>query len=170
MAFGVSGGQAPGTTCPVRQGLSDGLTRRRCLVLGLALLASACRPIYANHGYFPTEQDLAVLEVGVDTRDSVGATIGQPSASGLLADEAWYYVQSRYRTVGAAAPVEIDRQVLVISFDDKGTLANIERFGLEKGQIVPISRRVTTTNIRGKGILAQIFGNIGKLNTDNLFK
>ena len=72
--------------------------------------------------------------------------------------------------MGAAEPVEIDRQVLTISFDPDGTVANIERFGLEKGQIVPLSRRVTTTNIRGKSVLAQVFGNLGKLNTDNLFK
>ena len=141
------------------------------LWIGLCLtLAMACTPVLSNHGYIPTDDDLAVLEVGLDTRLTVAATIGQPAASGLLGDEAWYYVQSRWKTTGAAAPVEIDRQVLAISFDPEGRVANIERFGLEKGQIVPLSRRVTTTNIRGKGVLAQIFGNIGKLNTDNLFQ
>ena len=139
------------------------------LVLSLALVG-ACTPILSNHGYIPTDDELAVLEVGVDTRLTVAATISQPAVSGLLGDEAWYYVQSRWRTIGAAAPVETVRQVVAISFDAQGRVANIERFGLEKGQIVPLSRRVTTTNIRGKGVLAQIFGNIGKLNTDNLFK
>ena len=140
------------------------------LILALAVFLTACTPIFSNHGYIPTDEDLAVLQVGIDTRELVGVTIGQPVASGLLGDEAWYYVQSRWKTLGAAEPVEIDRQVVAITFDPDGTVANIERFGLEKGQIVPLSRRVTTTNIRGKGVLAQIFGNIGKLNTDNLFK
>ena len=140
------------------------------LVLSLSIAIAACTPIFSNHGYIPTDEDLAVLQVGLDTREFVAATIGQPVASDLLGDDAWYYVQSRWKTIGAAAPVEIDRQVVAISFDVNGSVANIERFGLDKGQIVPLSRRVTTTNIRGKGVLAQIFGNIGKLNTDNLFK
>ena len=140
------------------------------VLLSLTLLAAACTPIYTNHGYIPNEDDLALVQVGLDTRETVAATVGQPAASGLLGDEAWYYVQSRFKTVGMSAKTEIDRQVVAISFDPNGTVANIERFGLDQGRIVPISRRVTTTNIRGRGVLAQIFGNIGKLNTDNLFK
>ena len=138
--------------------------------LALSLLLMACTPIFSNHGYIPTDDDLAVLQVGVDTRETVAATVGRPAASDLLGDEAWYYVQSRWKTLGAAAPVEIDREVVAITFDPVGKVANIERFGLEIGRIVPLSRRVTTTNIRGRGVLAQIFGNIGKLNTDNLFQ
>jgi outer membrane protein assembly factor BamE (lipoprotein component of BamABCDE complex) len=96
--------------------------------------------------------------------------VGRPAAEGLLNDDAWYYVQSHWRTVGAAEPVELSRQVVAISFGSTGLVENIERFGLDKGRIVPLSRRVTTASIRGRGVLAQIFGSIGKLNTDNLFK
>ena len=170
MAFGVSDGQGQAGQGQAGQRSGHGFSRRRCLVLGLAVIIAACRPIFTNHGYIPTEADLAVLQIGIDTRESVAATIGKPTVSELLGDDAWYYVQSRWKTVGAAASVEIDREVVAITFDVGGTVANIERFGLEKGRIVPLSRRVTTTNIRGKGVLAQIFGNIGKLNTDNLFK
>ena len=151
-------------------GQSGGLSRRACLFLALSLAAAACSPIYENHGYIPTDQDLALLKVGVDTRESVEATVGRPAAEGLLNDEAWYYVQSHWKTVGAAEPVEVTREVVAISFDARGLVSNIERFGLDQGRIVPLSRRVTTTNIRGKGILAQMFGNIGRLNTDGLFQ
>ena len=143
---------------------------RGWLVLSLTLIITACTPIFSNHGYIPTDEDLAVLQVGIDTRDTVAATVGRPAASDLLGDEAWYYVQSRWKTIGVAAPVEIDREVVAITYAVNGTVANIERFGLEKGRIVPLSRRVTTTNIRGRGVLAQIFGNIGKLNTESLFR
>ncbi len=160
MAFGAREGR----------GHKTGLTWLACMACVMAIAITACMPIFTNHGYIPTDDDLGLLTVGVDTRDSVAATVGRPAAEGLLGDEAWYYVQSRWKTVGAAEPVEINREVVAISFGAAGTVENIERFGLEKGQIVPLSRRVTTTNIRGKGILAQIFGNIGKLNTDNLFK
>jgi outer membrane protein assembly factor BamE (lipoprotein component of BamABCDE complex) len=141
-----------------------------CLFVVLLLGLASCQPIYSNHGYIPTDDDLALIKVGVDSRESVAATIGRPSASGLLNDEAWFYVQSRWRTRGAAEPVEISREVVAISFDAKDRVANIERFGLDQGRVVPLSRRVTTTNIRGKSIILQIFGNIGKLNTDDAFK
>jgi outer membrane protein assembly factor BamE (lipoprotein component of BamABCDE complex) len=139
-----------------------------CMVLTLVL--AACSAIYSNHGYIPTDEDLALIKVGVDTRESVEATVGRPAAEGLLNDDAWYYVQSRWRTAGAAEPVEVTREVLAISFGATGLVTNIERFGLDRGRIVPLSRRVTTTSIRGQGILSQIFGSIGKLNTDSLFK
>lgn len=165
MASGNSSGLGP-----QGQRSALGLSRRAILGLGLLSLGAACRPLYSNHGYIPTDEELALLEVGRDTRETVEATIGQPSTSGLLGDEAWYYVQSRFRTIGPSEKTEIDRQVVAITFAENGTVANIERFGLDQGQIVPISRRVTTTNIRGKSVLAQIFGNIGRLNTDNLFR
>lgn len=159
---------------PQGQRSVPGLSRRACLALGMSLglgmALGGCRPIYALHGYAPSDEDLALIEVGRDTRDTVAVTIGRPTASGLLGDEAWFYVQSRWKTVGPAASQEIDRQVVAITFDDAGRVANIERFGLERGEIVAISRRVTTTNIRGKGILSQLFGNIGRLNTGDLFK
>lgn len=131
---------------------------------------AACKPIFELHGYVPSDEDLALIEVGRDTRDTVAVTIGQPTASGLLADEAWFYVQSRWKTIGPQASHEIERQVVAITFDADGRVANIERFGLERGEIVAISRRVTTTNIRGKSILSQLFGNIGKLKVSDIVK
>ncbi|MEO8241004.1 MAG: outer membrane protein assembly factor BamE [bacterium] len=152
------------------RGPKHGLSWMATLGMVLSLVLAACAPIYTNHGYIPTDEDLSVITVGVDTRDSVSATIGRPTVEGLLGDEAWYYVQSRFKTFGASEPVEISREVVAISFNPDGRVANVERFGLDQGRIVPLSRRITTTNIRGKSILSQIFGNIGKLNTDNLFK
>jgi len=130
--------------------------------LSVALLV-ACTPIYTNHGFVPDDTDLAAITTGVDTRDTVAAFLGRPSVEGLIGDGEWFYVRSQWKTVGARAPKEIDRQVLAITFDANGIVTNIERFGLDKGEIVAISRRVTTEPIKGRNVLAQIFGNIGRL-------
>jgi outer membrane protein assembly factor BamE (lipoprotein component of BamABCDE complex) len=114
----------------------------------LVALTVACSPVFRNHGYVPSEEELALLAVGTDTRETVADKVGRPTASGLLNDVGWYYVQSRFKTFGARAPREIDRQVVAISFTEDGTVANIERFGLEDGQVVALSRRVTETNVR----------------------
>lgn len=143
----------------------------RLVVLAMAVAAlAACTPVYRNHGYVPTDDELALIEVGKDTRDSVALVIGRPSASGLLNDVGWYYVQSHWKHNGAFAPREEERQVVAITFTEAGVVENIERFGLEQGRIVPLSRRVTRPNIKGVGLLRQLFGNIGGLSTDKLLQ
>lgn len=138
-------------------------------LLGLVLLAMvACSPIFSNHGYVPADDELAQLQVGVDTRDSVAQKVGRPSLEGLLNDQGWFYVQSRFRQVGPKAPVEIDRQVVALTFAENGKLENVERFGLEKGRVVPISRRVTQTNVRSAGVVRQLMSSVGRLRADQL--
>ena len=132
-----------------------------CLIVGAM---TACAPIYRNHGYVPNEEDLAQLQVGKDTRETAAPKVGRPSASGLLNDQGWFYVQSRWEHKGALPPKEVDRQVVALSFSESGVLTNVEKFGMERGQIVPLSRRVTETNVKGLGILRQLFSNFGRLN------
>ena len=134
----------------------------------LAVTLLACAPVFRNHGYIPAEPDLAAIEVGRDTRDTVAEKIGRPSASGLLNDVGWFYVQSRWEHKGGRTPKELDRQVVAITFNEAGNVSNIERFGLERGQVVALSRRVTESNIRGVGVLRQLFGSIGRLRADQL--
>jgi len=129
-------------------------------VAGIAAL-SACTPLFRNHGYMPTESELAGLSVGVDTRESVIERVGAPTAEGLLTESAYYYVSSRFRHYGPLEPVEIDRQVLAISFDSQGRVRNIERFGLAEGRVVALSRRVTDDNIPDVSFIGQLIGNIG---------
>ena len=132
-------------------------------VVAVAILcvATACTALYRNHGYVPNDDELAELVVGVDTRATVDDVIGAPSASGVLSGGDYYYVRSRFREYGMFKPEVIDRQVVAISFDDQDVIANIERFGLEDGMVVPLSRRVTSTSVRNKSFIRQLFGNIG---------
>ncbi|TXH96192.1 MAG: outer membrane protein assembly factor BamE [Pseudorhodobacter sp.] len=147
-----------------------GLARANALfvagIIALAMALSACAAVYQNHGYVPSDEELALIEVGRDTRETVGATLGRPSSQGLLNDVGWFYVQSRWKHFGAMAPKEIDRQVVSITFTEAGVVENIERFGLENGQAVTISRRVTDSNIKGMSFLKQLLGNIGRLRAD----
>ena len=137
----------------------------RMALVGLALLVAAgCSEIYRNHGYAPTDRELAELNVGTDTRETVAAAVGRPSTAELMSGGNWYYVQSRWRHYGARAPEETERQVVAISFDSAGRVENIERFGLAEGRVVPISRRVTETNIKGIGLIRQLLSNIGNIN------
>jgi outer membrane protein assembly factor BamE (lipoprotein component of BamABCDE complex) len=138
--------------------LSRGL--RGVAVLALVVLA-ACAQSFRNHGYAPTDAELAAIGIGAP-RATVEEALGQPSSSGVLSEGAWYYVSSRMRHYAWRAPEEVDRQVVAISFDKSGRVENIERFGLEDGRVVALSRRVTETNIKGISLIQQILRNFGR--------
>ena len=141
---------------------------RRGVVLAMVTALAACSAVYRNHGYVPTDDELALIEVGADTYETVGTKIGRPSASGLLNDQGWYYVQSRYRHFGPREPREIERQVVAITFSESGVVENVARFGLEDGKVVEISRRVTKTNIKGLGLIRQLLGSFGKIRAEDI--
>jgi outer membrane protein assembly factor BamE (lipoprotein component of BamABCDE complex) len=141
---------------------------RMMMAVMLGLVVAGCTAQYKKHGYVPPQAELDRIELGIDTRDTVAAILGRPSTAGLLNDVGWYYVESRWRTVGAMAPVEQDRQVVAITFTPEGVVENVERFGLEQGQVVALSRRVTKPNVKSAGFLRQLFGNLGRVNTENL--
>ena len=94
----------------------------RTLALVAALALGACSPIVRNTGYVPAESELALLQLGVDTRDSVVEAVGRPTAGGVLGDASFFYVQSRFRTLGFLAPQEVEREVLALTFAPDGTL------------------------------------------------
>lgn len=143
----------------------------RLMMAALVLIGlAACAPTYENHGYVPTDDELSFIKVGRDTRETVATMISKPSASGLLNDVGWYYVQSNWKTYGLRPPEEVSREVLAITFTEDGVVQNIERFGLKDGNIVTISRRVTTPNIKGQGFVKQLFGNVGGLDPAAMLK
>lgn len=139
------------------------VVRRTLLVVGLAFTLAACSAIIRKHGYVPVEEDIAKIQVGVDDRDTVLEAIGAPVTSGLLESSDYYYVASRFRHYGPLKPEEIDREVLVIVFGASGRVSNIERYSLEDGNVVTLSRRVTTSATADKTFLRQLMGNIGNV-------
>lgn len=132
------------------------------LLAGLA----ACASTYRNSGYVPTENELSELVVGVDDRSAVEEQVGRPATQGVIAEDAWYFVGSRWEYFAYREPKEIERQVVAISFNDSGTIRNIERFTLEDGEVIALNRRVTESNIEGISFLSQILGNFGTFNAE----
>ncbi|MDF1854744.1 outer membrane protein assembly factor BamE [Pseudooceanicola sp.] len=141
----------------------------RTAALGACLaLTLACTPIYRDHGYVPIDEELAQIVVGKDNRQSVLEKIGEPATGGLLEDSGYYYIHSRMRTIGPRRPEVIDRQVVAISFNQRGLVSNVERFGLKDGNVVPLSRRVTSSSAANKGFLRQLLGNLGRFSASDM--
>ncbi|WP_339107681.1 outer membrane protein assembly factor BamE [Thioclava sp. GXIMD4216] len=151
--------------------MSIGFAPRR-LMQGVALCAviglGACSPIYRNHGYVPTEEDLSQVQVGKTTKDDLDRLIGRPSSSGVLEGSDWYYVGSRWKRVGWGASHEIDRQVLAVSFNKAGVVSGVERYTLKDGHVVPLTHRVTEANVKGIGLIRQLLGSVGRMDAGTL--
>ncbi|MEL6690300.1 MAG: outer membrane protein assembly factor BamE [Pseudomonadota bacterium] len=130
----------------------------------LAMALSACTTQFRNHGYAPTDAELQEIIVGVDTRATVEDVIGRPSTSGVLTGSAYYYLSDRRRSFAFLEPQVIDRQLVAVSFDGDGVVTNIERFTLEDGRVVPLSRRVTDSSVQNSTFLRQLLGNLGNFN------
>ena len=129
--------------------------------MAVLILPSACAAQYRMHGYMPPQQEVDALVVGVDTRSSVAESLGVPSSGGVTRDNAYFYVRSRMQQGAFAQPKEVDRQVLMLSFDKQGVLSNIERFGLQDGTVVSLEHRVTKTAGPELSLIRQIIGSVG---------
>lgn len=139
-----------------------GMAKVRIGISVLALAATAgCATLEDSHGYVPDDALLQQVMVGRDTKETVARILGRPGTAGIIDDRGWYYVKSDYERFLWRAPVEVDREVVAVSFAGNGQVENVERFGLEQGQVVALSRRVTTSNTRGIGFLRQLFSNLG---------
>jgi outer membrane protein assembly factor BamE (lipoprotein component of BamABCDE complex) len=141
--------------------------RRACLVLGLLGGLAACSATFTNHGYVPPPEVLSEIAIGA-SRDEVADLAGAPGTGGVTRDEAWFYTQYRVRNYTYNAPQVIERDIVAISFSEAGRVTNIERFGLEDGQIVQLSRRVTESSVRDVGFLSQILSNFGRINIGDI--
>lgn len=142
--------------------------RRNLALVALVALVAACAPVMRKHGYAPIEEDLAQVVVGVDTRATVLEKIGAPTITGVLNESGIYYVSSVFRHFGAAAPEEISREVVAISFNAQGLVTNVARYGLEDGEVVVLSRRVTEDNVRDSTLIRQLLGAIGNFSATDL--
>ena len=136
----------------------------RRTVLGLLLTAlMGCAASFTNHGYAPTDTELQAITVGRDTRATVEAAIGRPSSTGVLKSSGWYYLSSRIKHFTYNQPKVIDRQLVAISFSNRGVVQNVERFTLNDGRVIALNRRVTTSGIKGFSFMRQLLQNIGNV-------
>jgi len=131
---------------------------RAYVVILLTSVLLSCTTNIKNHGYIPSKSDLETLVIGKDDKQSIAKKIGLPATAGL--EGAYYYVRSTFNAPGFKSAQLVDRTVVVLSFDKRSRLKNIETFNVENGNFVRLDYRVTETGLDNKNILQQIIGSI----------
>jgi outer membrane protein assembly factor BamE (lipoprotein component of BamABCDE complex) len=132
-----------------------------CVVLGIA---SGCSSVIDARGNQPAPERLAEIKPGRFTKADVTALIGTPSSTTTFGDDRWYYISSKMETFAFFKPDELEREVVEIDFDRKGTVTAVHQLGLQDGKQVSISTRETPTAGRDMSVLEQLLGNVGKFN------
>ena len=133
------------------------------LMLASALISAGCTRMPNHQGYVADETLVAEIKPGIDNRDSVARTLGRPTIAAQWEDQRWYYFSRDTTQLAFLLPKPVKQMVLVVSFDDKGNVANVERRGLEKVVAINPSNDKTPTLGRDRGLLDDIFGNIGTM-------
>ncbi len=134
-------------------------------IIGAAFLLmglSACSAIVDTRGNMLTQDQIAMIKPGVDDRDRVRRVLGSPTSTSAFDQSAWYYIARRTETTAFLTPNVVESQVVVVRFTDQGVVSEVERRGAEAAAEVEVSDRETPTAGNSDGILAQLFGNIGR--------
>jgi outer membrane protein assembly factor BamE (lipoprotein component of BamABCDE complex) len=142
------------------------MPNRRLLMLLLAPLAigtAGCaeRQIQNNQGYIADEELANSVQPGVDNKESVEKALGRPTLASKWDDNTWYYISRNTRQLAFARPVPATQRVLIVRFAPDGSVAAVDRRGLEQvANLTPNSDKTPTLG-REATLLEDLFGNIG---------
>lgn len=139
---------------------------RRVLLLTCLLLSSCgwLMPAPQLRGNKVDPEQLKELVPGTSTKADVTAVIGSPTAAGTFDSNTWLYIsevtQQRIgRTLG-----ELDQNVIILTFDDKSVLRDIQKRTADDALPVSVVARTTPSPGTEASFLQQLLGNIGRFN------
>lgn len=136
----------------------------------LSLTLGGCLTTSTTRGYNidrMTKQKQAVV-VGQTTEAEVKRLLGSPSTESSFGDKTWYYVASKTESVAFLKPKIIDQRVLVVAFDDTGTVNRIHEYTREDAMVLTFNKDHTHTEGNDLTVLQQLLGNVGRFNPDSL--
>ena len=134
--------------------------RAALMGMGLAWALAGCSATYTNHGYTPPQSELDEITVGLDTRADVAQSVGRPADTGLVDDDAWYYLSSRVRTFALFNPRVTERRLVAIQCDEAGVGRDVTTSGIADGKPVELVTRTTETFGQELTVVEQFLGNL----------
>lgn len=136
-----------------------------CALALLGLTVSACSPVVATRGNLTDPELVNQVKPGVSRREDVAALLGTPTSIGTFDENRWYYIGQRTEQTAFFQPEVAERRVVIVSFDDQGTVGEVKELDKTSGQQIEMVDRATPTAGRELGFLEQIVGNVGRFST-----
>jgi outer membrane protein assembly factor BamE (lipoprotein component of BamABCDE complex) len=127
----------------------------------LAIAAAGCTPVNSFQGFQNVDHSPTEVKVGDDTRATVQAKLGTPTAVGAFDKDTWFYVSQTSERLGFYHPRVTRRDVTAVVFakgDDK--VAAVDTYTLKDGRVIAYNDRETPTRGREMTVLEQLLGSI----------
>jgi outer membrane protein assembly factor BamE (lipoprotein component of BamABCDE complex) len=143
------------------------MASKSCIVALAALSlvgfgAAACAPTIAYNGFQAREDKPQDIQVGVDTKSTVLARLGSPSATATFEPNVWFYISQQTRKVAYKNPKVQTRDVVAVTFGQDEKVASIKTYALKDGFKVAYAKGETPTRGLELTVLEQLLGNIGR--------
>ncbi|GEO00358.1 SmpA/OmlA family lipoprotein [Novosphingobium sediminis] len=129
----------------------------------LTLMAGGCASIKDHRGYLIDPALTGSVQPGIDNRTSVERALGQPTFKSEFGKQIWYYVSIDTKQRPFKRPQAKTQNVLMVSFDEKGNVASVDRRGMEKVVSLNPDGHKTPTLGRNRSFFEDLFGNIGSV-------
>ena len=127
------------------------------------LTATACAPISTYSGFQAIESDPKDVKAGVDTKSTVRAKLGSPSATSTFDPNIWFYMNQLKQRVAFQRPRVVSRNVTAIAFNkDSEQVESVRNYTLKDGKVIAYNTRETPTRGREMTILEQMLGAVGR--------
>ncbi len=142
----------------------------RALGWSLGLMATtalvACSGELTTRGNLLTAERIEEISAGESFQSDVVAAVGTPSAVSTFENNTWYYIGELQEQQSFLDPDVLERNVLVVNFDDSGLVQSTQLYTVADGQIINPVSRTTPTEGRELTILQQLLGNLGRFSPD----
>lgn len=136
---------------------------RMSIAFASAAMLAGCAGVMAHKGAVIDSQLATGIQPGVDNKASVEKLLGRPTFTGQFSQNDWYYLSRDTKQVAFRNPRVQRQSVLLVSFDQAGNVASVNRTGKEYVAGLDPSNRKTPTLGRQRSFFDELFGNIGQM-------
>jgi len=131
----------------------------------LLIALNACVSKVDKRGYMFDMSDHNLLQEGITSKERVLKIMGSPTLiSDLDSDEAWIYYAEDVKRLLFFKPDIISRDVLVVRFNEVGTIRELSRIDLnDEEKQLQFAANFTNVESRKIGFLKSLFSNVGQV-------
>ena len=122
---------------------------------------SSCISQKEIHGNLPEAQLVSLLQIGKDNKETVSKILGQPTFSGALGDNSYYYVGTVNSKVAFLDPSVHEQYVLELNFDKSNKLSKIFIYDEKQTMNVAMSSLETKSSGQKETFFQSLLRNFG---------
>tara|TARA_B100001142_G_scaffold288014_1_gene303917 strand:- start:446 stop:889 length:444 start_codon:yes stop_codon:yes gene_type:complete len=134
---------------------------KKILLLLILLNISSCSSYIEKRGYLFDEENQKEIRIGMQ-KSEVYQLMGSPSTESQENGNKFYYTSNKFYKYAFLNPKEIERTILVVSFNEEDLTENVEKYSLKDGKIINYNSNITIPGGTEATIMQDLFDNTGR--------